>query len=175
MNKSVAVTSFDWDGFLEETAKNLENLIDDARLVVKLVDGQVIFFEDGWKSADLLEELVAAETRLFVPFAIDNLDNAVILADGTTQLYVDPTLVSPEDEDDYEHAIEQAREFFVGDKSESVGYLFSLEGEDLTITAAWFRDASDDGPASIDLLDNNEELDLYGFAMERYIDQFELA
>ena len=175
MNKTVAVTSFDWDGFLEETAKNLENLIDDARLVVKLVDGQVIFFEDGWKSADLLEELVAAETRLFVPFAIDNLDNAVILADGTTQLYVDPTLVSPEDEDDYEHAIEQAREFFVDDKSESVGYLISLDGEDLAITAAWFRDASDDGPASIDLLDNNEELDLYGFAMERYIDQFELA
>jgi hypothetical protein len=94
MNKTVAVTSFDWDGFLEETAKNLENLIDDARLVVKLVDGQVIFFEDGWKSADLLEELSAAETRLFVPFAVDNLDNAVILADGTTQLYVDPTLVS---------------------------------------------------------------------------------
>ncbi len=62
MNKSVAVTSFDWDGFLEETAKNLENLIDDARLVVKLVDGQVIFFEDGWKSADLLEKLPRASS-----------------------------------------------------------------------------------------------------------------
>lgn len=175
MNKSVPVTSFDWDGFLEETAKNLEHLIDDDRLVIKLVDGQVIFFEDGWKTADLQEELAAPEIRLFVPFAVDNLDNAVILADGTTQLYVDPTLVSPEDEEDYERAIEQAREFLIDEKSEAVGYLFTLAGEDLSITAAWFRDASDDGPASIDLLDNNEELDLYGFAMERYIDQFELA
>ncbi|MDD2458953.1 MAG: hypothetical protein PHQ83_10655 [Eubacteriales bacterium] len=175
MNKTVAVTSFDWDGFLEETSKNLENLVDDNRLVLKVIDGQVIFYEDGWKSADLLEELAADEIRLFVPFAVDNLDTAVVLADGTTKLYVDPTLVSPEDEDDYEQAIEQAREFLVDEKSESVGFLFALAGEDLVITAGWFRDASDDGPASIDSFANNEELDLYGFAMERYIDQFELA
>jgi len=135
----------------------------------------VIFFEDGWKSADLVEELAAAETRLFVPFAVDNLDTAVVLADGTTKLYVDPTLVSPEDEDDYEQAIEQARELFIEEKSETVGFLFSLDGEDLVITAGWFRDASDDGPATIDALVNNEELDFYGYAMERYIDQFELT
>jgi hypothetical protein len=119
--------------------------------------------------------LHSKNTRLFVPFAVDNLDNAVVLADGTTKLYVDPGIVSPEDEDAYEEALDEARKHIFCSETETVGYVFERRGDELTITAGWFISGSDNCPSSIDILAENEELDFYGFAMERYIDQFLLG
>jgi hypothetical protein len=175
MNKSVPLASFDWDGFLEETFKNLQGLVPVDHLVIRVIEDQVSLSRDDFRSISLEEELSDAGTRLFVPFAVDNLDNAVVLADGTVQLYVDPTVVSPEDEEDVAEAISEVRQTLRAERTETVGYLFSLQDDLLQIVAAWFRDASEDGPAMVEVLVNNEELDLYGFAMERYIEQFELT
>jgi hypothetical protein len=175
MKNVVPATSFDWDGFLEETQKNLENMITSDMLVIKQVDRQVEYFSSGWKNLDLLRELRGGDTRLFVHFAVDNLDNAVVLADGTTKLYVDPAVVSTEDEDVYDDAVEEAREHIYCSETESVGYIFERQGDDLTISTGWYVEGSSDGPPAIEVLANNEELDFYGYAMERYINQFMLV
>lgn len=175
MKNILPVASFDWDGFLEETLKNLGSLVTLEQLVIKQVDKKVIYYSQGWKNLDLVNELHTTRTRLFVPFAIDNLDNAVVLADGTTKLYIDPAVVSTEDEDTYESAIDEARHHRFNSDLESVGFIFERHGDELVITAGWYIAASERAPASLDVLAENEELDFYGFAMERYIDQFILT
>lgn len=175
MKTVIPVSSFDWDGFLEETLKNLENMVAAKFMVVKQVDKHVEYFENGWRDLDLLEDLRGENVRLFVQFAVDNLDNAVVLADGTTKLYVDPNVVSPEDEDAFEKALDEARQHMYCSETESVGFVFEREGDELTISTGWYVGESANGPPSIDVLVNHEELDFYGYAMERYIDQFMLA
>ncbi len=175
MKNAMPVSSFDWDGFLEETLKNLANMVTLEHLVIKQVDKQVKYYAQGWKNLDLVNELHTSQTRLFVPFAVDNLDNAVVLADGTTKLYVDPGLVNAEDEDAFEEALEEARRNRFRSDIESVGFIFERHGDELIITAGWYVSESDHAPASIDILTENEELDFYGYAMERYIDQFILT
>ena len=175
MKLVMPVAAFDWDGFLEETLKNLEHLIPEENLVIKQVDKHVEYYSKRREGAELLEEMRAKNTCLFVHFAVDNLDNAVILADGSTKLYVDPNVVSPEDEDAYETALESAREHLYCSETETVGFIFERHGDQLTITTGWYSGGAGSSPPAIDRLVNNEELDFYGYAMERYIEQFILS
>ncbi len=172
MNRSLPLEYFDWDSFLDETLKNLQTIATDDLLVAKQVDEAVSFYKSGWLNKDLAEELATPDTRLFVSFAIDNLDNAVVLADGTTMIYSDPNDMSLDDEAELEDAQDHAEKDMIHTPSEAVGYLFKRRGEQLLITTGWLVRQSDNCPAMIKDLANHEELDLYGYAMERYIEQF---
>lgn len=172
MKKVVLISAFDWDGFLEETLKNLENMVPEEDLAIRLVDDQIEYFWDNWKDLDLLEAMRGGKFRLFVHFAVDNLDDAVVLADGTIRLYDDLDVVNPEDEDEYDAAQDIARQGIWRKETESVGFIFERHGNELIITSGWYTGSDGSRPPVIDELINSEELDFFGYAMDRYVNQY---
>lgn len=177
MLKTVPINDFAWHEFLTESQRNLDEVVSDDDLVVKLIgDDPDYFTETSWRDVDLLQELVDDNTRLFVHFGVDNLDDGIVCADGVTRFYVDPDSIDPEDEDAYALALCEAMDHtYTGDAS-AIGYVVSRHRDHLTFqVGAFFAGACTAPPPGVEILEGGEECIFYKDVLERFFDRFILT
>ncbi len=174
MLKTVPINNFFWDEFLSVSMKNLDEIVTEDSLVVKMVNDCIEYYDEvSWREIDLLQELSDKNTRLFVHFGVDNLDDAIVCADGLTRFYVDLDRIDPDDEDAYAIALNQAMDHtYTGDAS-SIGFVISRHQDQLTFQiGVFFAGACTAPPPGIDILANHEENEFYMDVFERFIERF---
>ncbi len=173
MEKNVPISTFNWQQFLVSTADGLTDAVTDEYVVIGEREDRVEYFEDQhWRSLPLLDYLADPARRLIVHFAVDNLEDGLVCADGVVRPYVDPAIADRADEDAYEAALDAVRQYLHTGEETAIGYRIRRDGEDLFFEAVEVFCGSCGMEPCNEALDDGAEQLFFKTALAEYLARF---
>lgn len=173
MEKIVPISAFHWQQFLVSTAEGLAESVTDEYVVLGERDERVEYFEDHhWRNMPLLDYLADPASRLIVHFAVDNLEDGLVCADGALRPYVDPAIAARADEEAYEAALDAVRQYLHTGEETAIGYRIRRLGDDLAFEAVEMFGGSCGMAPCNEALDEGAQQKFFKTALEDYLDRF---